>query len=112
MNLDDIELHDGLITNALVDYENQTVTIAIKYYKGSESSERTSANIIFEGVSELHQISSLEKMRKNAFAGTISYWTPAAKKEDTTYIYLTGGCIAITASVIKFDPMPDKAVHA
>lgn len=101
MDLDQIELHDALLVNAFVDYEARAMTITVKYYKKEGSADRTTAKIIFEGVSALNQISNLDAIAGNTFAGHIVYWTPA-RNGGATYIYLADGCIAITSRAVRF----------
>jgi len=103
MNLDEVELHDAILTSSVTDYDQQTVAIGVKYYKGPEDRDRSSAKLLFESVSAFHQIVDLDVMKENLFAGQVNHWRPATNG-GTTYIYLVDGCLAITSRTIKLLP--------
>lgn len=95
-----IELHDALLRRAFVDYTERTMKIDFEYFASTEDSNRKALSICFEGVDSISQISSLDRLKKNAFAGNVNYWLPSEKDGGTTYIYLADGCIAIKADQV------------
>jgi hypothetical protein len=97
--VDDIELHDALLKKMEIDYDAKTAKIELDYYESTDDSERKPLLIVFEGVESFSQISNWRRLQKNAFAGNVNYWHPY-QKSDETFIYLSDGCIAITASKI------------
>lgn len=99
-NIDDIELHDALLTTMETDFAAKTVRIALEYYATSEDAKRTGIMIIFEGVGSISQIADVGRLQQNAFAGNVNYWR-AGENGMSTYIYLSDGCIAITAEKIS-----------
>ena len=101
MNINDVDLHDALLKNMVVDYKNKTVSIFIDYYKSENDKERIATEIRFMDVEMLTQVSDTIEMERNAFAGNISYWIPS-QNSGTTYIYLSQGCISIKSSDVQF----------
>jgi hypothetical protein len=101
MSLDGIELHDALIANTVIDYARKIVVIGVQYYEKPEDKSRKPVNIVFEDVSGLSQISDLDAISKNTFAGHINHWVPVQR--GTTFIYLVDGCISVTSSSVKIE---------
>jgi len=104
VELDEIELHDGLINNMVFDYTARSIAIEVEYYKKYGEKKRYKGKILFEGVNLTTQICDFAAMEKNAFAGNINHWTPAVGK-GKTYIYLVDGCISIESTKLLFEPM-------
>jgi hypothetical protein len=100
--LDEIELHDGLIRGVNIDFEAGSVAIYLAYYSSPDSRERAAAALFFEGVESISQILSVTGVRQNASAGNINYWVPS-DGGGVTYIYVVNGCIAVTAKSVRFD---------
>ncbi|WP_157778542.1 hypothetical protein [Massilia violaceinigra] len=98
-DVDEIELHDALLKSMETDFLAKTVKITVGYYANPDDSKRKEIVIVFEGVESISQISDLDQLQKNAFAGNVNYWRPN-DGGMATYIYLTDGCIAITAKKI------------
>ena len=74
--LDEIELHDGLIKCVNIDFEAGSVAIYLTYYSGPDSRQRVAAALFFEGVESISQTLSVTDVRKNVAAGNINYWVP------------------------------------
>jgi hypothetical protein len=108
VNVDDIELHDALLKKIDTDFVAKTVKIAFEYYVSHEDSKRTTISIVFDGVESISQISDLNRLQKNAFGGNVNYWRPNGSG-GATYIYLTDGCILITAEKISVLGATDAA---
>jgi len=102
VELDEIELHDGLIKNMIFDYIARLIVIEVEYYKKHGDKKRYKGKILFEGVNFATQICDFAVMEKNAFAGNINHWTPAVD-EGKTYIYLVDGCISIESTKVLFE---------
>ena len=68
-------------------------------YLNTNDSNRKPFSIVFEGVESISQISNLDRLEQNAFAGNVNYWIPE-QNGGTTYIYLTDGCVAIKSAKI------------
>ena len=100
MTVDSIELHDALLKSTAIDYMAKTVEIKFEFYVSTDDASRRPLSIIFEGVESIAQISNLDQLKKNAFAGNVNYWNPAQNGE-TSYIYLADGCLAIKANKIR-----------
>jgi len=101
MNLNDVDLHDALLKNMVVNYKEKNINIIVEYYKSENDKERNTAEIKFKDVELLTQVIDIHEMEINAFAGNISYWIPS-QGYGTTYIYLTQGCISIKSSDVEF----------
>jgi hypothetical protein len=103
MNPEEIELHDAVIKSTRIDYEKNIVTVELEYYPDGQSSKsRISGKITFSGVSHCSGISNLTELKDNASSGNISYWVPSTDG-GTTYLYLTGGFIEVTAKKLTFE---------
>lgn len=96
VDMNEIELHDALLKSMNVDYVSRVATVAVDFYRESNSRVRDRATIRFDGVESISQICDFDFLQKNSFAGNINYWSPA-KGKGITFIYLTDGCIAIAA---------------
>jgi hypothetical protein len=104
----DVELHDALINRTAIDFNEGTMSIELDYYPDPvNSSERSPLTISFSGVENISGLADLKDLENNRFAGNVSYWKPKAKK-GTTYIYLAGGALAITAKSLKVKAYPTK----
>lgn len=99
MKVEEIELHDALLKNTVINYVSKTIEIQLELYLNTNDTSRKSLSVVFEGVESISQMSDLDKLEQNAFAGNINYWLPE-QSSGTTYIYLTDGCIAIKAANI------------
>ena len=99
MKVEEIELHDALLKNTVINYVSKTIEIQLELYLNTNDTIRKSLSVVFEGVESISQMSDLDKLEQNAFAGNINYWLPE-QSSGTTYIYLTDGCIAIKAANI------------
>lgn len=100
MNIDEIELHDALLKKIVTDLEAKVITITFEYYETSDDSKRKEISAVFEKVSSISHIADFKMLSKNATAGNVSYWHPSTGNVPT-YIYLTGGCIAVTAEKLR-----------
>lgn len=98
--LEKIELHDALLKSMNVDYNLKRVTVELDFYEDSSDSHRKSASIIFEGVKSIAEICNLDRLQDNARAGNVNYWVPG-QADDTTYVYLVDGCLAILAKTVE-----------
>ncbi len=113
IDADQVELHDALLKKIDIDLEVNVVTITFEYYETPDDSKRKEISVVFEKVSSISKIADFEMLSKNAFAGNVSYWHPSSGSVPT-YIYLTGGCIAIAAeklrvlSPVGLAPMPEN----
>jgi hypothetical protein len=101
MNINEVDLHDALLKNMVVDYKDKTISIFVDYYKSENDKERITAEIRFKGVEMLSQVSDTVEMERNAFAGNISYWIPS-QGSGTTYIYLSQGFISVKSNDMQF----------
>jgi hypothetical protein len=99
IDVETIELHDALLKKMDIDYAAKTAKIDLEYYESRDDSKRKPLSIMFEGVKSFSQISNFGRLLKNASAGNVNYWHPY-QNGDETFIYLSDGCIAITASKI------------
>lgn len=98
----DVELHDALLESASINYAKKSVSLSVAYHPDpATSSKRVRASIIFSGVESMSGITDFSELANNRFAGNISHWHPAVGT-GTTYIYLTGGMLSITAKSVKF----------
>ena len=93
-NLSDIELHDALLLGIDVNFQQESISLRIDFYKSSSDGVRYPLEIRFEGVRSVAGICDFESLRRNAFAGNVNYWNPG----KVTHIYLTDGCISIVAN--------------
>jgi hypothetical protein len=99
-NLQKIELHDALLDKMDIDYVKKTVRISLSFYENEQLGDRRPAIIDFKGVESIAQTCDLHWLKQYEFSGNISYWHP--RGADTTYIFLSDGCLAIKARKIKF----------
>jgi hypothetical protein len=99
MKLDDIELHDGLITGLQIDVIGKSVKIFIDFYPTIKASTREKIIMEFSDVESISQLMNISKINRNRSAGNINYWIP--DEGSTTYIYLIDGCIEIKAKTIS-----------
>jgi hypothetical protein len=99
MPVDAIELHDALLKSTVTDYVTKTIEMVFEIYMNTDDTSRKQVSVVFEGVESISQISNLDNLNKNAFAGNVNYWIPE-QHGNTTYIYLCDGCIAIKADKI------------
>jgi len=100
MNLEQIELHDARLHRTSIDYEAKTVLVELDFYASEKSSERKRAEIFFGGVASVSHLADMVRLESHASAGNVNYWVPAT--DGPTYIYLSDGCLAITARSISF----------
>jgi hypothetical protein len=100
--LDEIELHDALLKSMNVDYAAKVATVKIEFFEDAKDRNRKVALLIFEEIELVSQISSLERLQENAFAGNVNYWVPA-QNGGTTYIYLVDGCVSIKAEKVRVE---------
>jgi hypothetical protein len=96
-----VDLHDGRLVSVTTDVKNAEVVLTVDYYQALKDSQRTSGKIIFHEVSQFNATTDLDAIRSNANPGNISDWTPSAGL-GTTFIYLVGGVIAVTAKRLDF----------
>lgn len=104
-NLEELELHDAILKSMATDFAANTVNITLAYYAAADHTRRSDIAIRFEGVRSISQISDLDRLQKNAFAGNVNYWR-VGDRETPSYIYLTDGCIAIAAEKVMATSMP------
>lgn len=97
-----IELHDALIKDLKIDFKENEALLLVEFYKTESDKARTPIEIKFEGVRFLSGMCDFPALKKNAFAGNINYWTPG----ETTYFYLTDGCISIVANSVNCRILP------
>lgn len=98
----DVELHDATVDSAQIDFAKRAVSLFVSYYPDPvESAKRVPARITFAGVETLNGSTDLMELASHRRAGNIVYWNPASGT-GTTYIYLTGGLIAVAARSVKF----------
>ncbi len=102
MKIEDLELHDALLKSTKIDYTSKIIEIQLELYLSTKDSSRRPFSIVFEGVESISQISNLERLEQNAFAGNINYWLPE-QNGGITYIYLTDGCIAIKSAKLRLN---------
>lgn len=102
MNIKDLELHDALLTFLDIDYADKKICLQIQCYETEGAKYRSSLRMTFRNVGFVSQISDLNSMAKNAFAGNINYWV-AGDRETPTYIYFTDGCLVIKADEIELE---------
>ncbi len=95
----EIELHDAILKTMTTHFAARTVHISLDYYADSDCAKRRELSLLFEGVSSISQISDLERLQQNAFAGNVNYWR-AGDGGTPGYLYLTDGCIAIAAAKV------------
>ena len=100
MDCEQIDLHDAILKKMAVDYVAKSVSISVDLYRDKNVPGRIPAIIVFDEVDSLSHITDIKELKEHTFAGHISYWKPA-KANETTFIYLTAGCIAITAGKIS-----------
>lgn len=102
-DLERIELHDGVLKNINVDFVLQEISITCNIYLSNEATEKTPIEIKFEGVESISKIVNLLNLKNNSSAGNINYWVLSSSSKGTTYIYLSDGCIAISANKISIN---------
>lgn len=100
MNPEDLELHDATIQGMAINYSERTVVLRLEIYADLHAKKRVAAEIRFSEVERLSDVSDFGSLADNRSAGNVTYWSPAAGY-GTTYIYLSGGFIAITAQSVK-----------
>ena len=97
----DLGLHDATIESALIDYAKKSLSLLVAYYPDPvTSSKRVRAKIAFSGVERMSGITDFLELANNRTAGNISYWHPAVGA-GTTYIYLSGGLLSVTAKTLR-----------
>ncbi|MBY0445120.1 MAG: hypothetical protein K2Q15_07930, partial [Burkholderiales bacterium] len=97
--INELELHDAIIKSTHINYEAKVVEIKMVAYVNSNDASRCPLLMTFSDVESFHEISNFRSLDKNSFAGNVNYWIPAFDK-NTTYIYLSDGCLAIQATSI------------
>lgn len=98
----DVELHDAIVESASINYMRKSVSLIVAYYPDPvTSSKRIRAKITFSGVERMSGITDFLELASNRAAGNISYWQPATGA-GTTYIYLSGGLLSVTAKSLRF----------
>lgn len=102
MSLDKIELHDALIQSVVFDIEAATVSISLLVYGEENSKTRHPLLIRFEEVETISSVADCIALKKNKFAGNISYWIPN-EKGGLTFIYLADGIFAIKSGKISIE---------
>lgn len=105
-DVQEIELHDAIVKTMTTDFAARTIHILLDYYAGSDTPKRRELSLLFEGVTSISQISDLERLQQNAFAGNVNYWR-AGDRGTPGYIYLTDGCIAIAAAKVTAMETPE-----
>ncbi|WP_156956381.1 hypothetical protein [Stenoxybacter acetivorans] len=96
---EEIDLHDSVIKSMCVDYERCGVAIEVDSYLSDDSKHREPISIKFNNVSSMSKICDFIALQKNAKPGNVCYWNPS-QFLGTTFIYLSDGCLAITAESI------------
>ena len=100
--LSDIDLHDGQILSTSIDHKNRTLAIEVLYYASMEDESRTPARVSFSSVVFVSAMIEALTIEDNVEPGNISFWQPA-EGAGTTFIYLVGGTLAITAGSTSFE---------
>ena len=95
-----LELHDAALEAFRVDVKANSLVVFAQAYLTSDSKARTPIEIEFVDLSDMSGVLDLPALAKNARAGNINYWTPSSG-EGKTFIYLSDGCIAITARDVR-----------
>ena len=98
MLYDEPEGHDALIENIGIDTEGRTVTIRFQAYPTEADSKRIPIAIEFTEVISTSVNTDLRQLTDNKLAGNVVYWR-IASDAGTSYFYLTGGFIAVTAGL-------------
>ena len=97
LNVLEIELHDSLIKEMHLNFDKKTALLQVDFYRDESEKVRRPLRVEFFDVESISGLCDLKTLSKNAFAGNVNYWLPG----DTTYIYLTDGCISIKAGSIR-----------
>lgn len=97
MKIQDLELHDALISK--VEIESGKISIFMKCYLEESSKERDDLQIEFSGVRSSTLLMDHKSLLINGRAGNINYWIP--RSDGITHIYLVDGCISIDSESIS-----------
>ena len=100
----DLELHDSLIKELNIDFRRKIVTLMIDFYPTDSTKIRSPLELTFSNVESMSGLYDFYSLDKNSFAGNISYWHPG----DTTYIYLSDGCISIKSKNVTCKIFPPQ----
>ena len=100
--LREIDLHDGRILATRIDYVKRTLELDVEFYAAMEHRDRTRATISFENLIVFSAMIEALELEDNAKPGNISFWEPNENPATTTFIYLVGGTLAVTASAVSF----------
>lgn len=111
MKPEHVELHDAQIESLNVEFAKGKVAVDVLYYsEGAESSGRVPARITFTGVEAFSDVANLVALNEHRGFGNISYWTPAIGP-GTTYIYLSSGCLSVTAKSVRVVKTPSHSLQ-
>lgn len=91
--------HDSQVESVVVDPVAETVTVGLLSYPTYESRDRIPIKIVFSKVTAISTIMDMKALKRNRIAGNVGHWH-IAKKAGTSFIQLTGGCLAITSSAV------------
>ncbi|QTD43828.1 hypothetical protein [Ottowia testudinis] len=97
MKIQDLELHDALVSK--VEVELGRISMFIKCYLEENSTKRDDLQIEFSGVRSSNLLMDHGALLINGRAGNINYWIP--KNDGVTYIYLVDGFISIDSQSIS-----------
>lgn len=95
-----LELHDAVLEAFRIDVRGNSLVLSAQAYLTSDSKTRTQIEIEFVDLRDMSGMLDLAALAKNATAGNINYWTPSTG-EGKTFVYLSDGCIAITAREVR-----------
>jgi len=87
--------HDSQVETYIVDPVAKTVTVSFLSYPTWQSPDRIPIKILFSKVTSVSAIMDFEELETNRSAGNVTQWHIA--KAGTSFIQLTGGCLAITS---------------
>ena len=97
ISVEEIDLHDALLKGLEIDYVGGIAMVSLEYYVDASDAERKPLKVTFSEIQGISVVSDFISLRKNVFAGNVSYWHPA--QDGSTYIYLTEGYIEIKAKI-------------
>lgn len=100
MELSQLELHDANLLAVYLDPVSRVAEVRLTYFPTGQARERVRGTLRFAGVSHFNQLADLAQLENHANAGNVSYWV-TGETPGVSYIYLTRGLIAVTASSVE-----------
>lgn len=94
---DEMSGHDSRFDKLDIDPVSQTVTVLFHSYPTFQSRDRIPVKVVFSEVTSVNTILDFKEIASHRAPGNVNHWH-ISEGPGMSYIYLCGGCIAITAS--------------